>query len=39
MDEINADIFKKSISLEYFWRCLVYYLNNDTYCKEFNSEI
>jgi len=39
MDEINADIFKKSISLEYFWRCLIYYLGTDTYCEEFNSKI
>ena len=30
MDKINFEIYEKSMSLEYFWRCLVFYLGKDT---------
>ena len=30
MQKINIEIYQKSISLEYFWRCLIFYLGKDT---------
>lgn len=34
--ESENEIYQKSISLEYFWRCLIYYLDKDTDFKEWN---
>lgn len=38
MQEINDDILKRSISLEHFWRCLVFYMDPETNFPEFNDK-
>jgi len=30
LDKIINDIYKKSISLEHFWRCLIFYFGKET---------
>ena len=37
--KINLEIYEKSISLEYFWRCLVFYLGKETDCDKYNGII
>ena len=39
MQKINLEIYQKSISLEYFWRCLVFYLGKDTNSQKYNNLI
>ena len=36
--ELNKEIYRKSISIEYFWRCLVFYLGNETNSTQYNSK-
>ena len=37
--KIDLEIYQKSISLEYFWRCLVFYLGKETDCQTYNNII
>ena len=37
VEKIDLEIYQKSISLEYFWRCLVYYLGKDSDYQKYNS--
>ena len=39
IEKINLEIYQKSISLEYFWRCLIFYLGNETDCKKYKNNI
>ena len=33
---IENEIYEKSISLEYFWRCLIHYVDKDTSYTKWN---
>ena len=37
MEKINFEIYQKSMSLEYFWRCLVFYLRKETDSSKYNN--
>ena len=37
VDKLNNEILRKTFSIEYFWRCLVFFLGNETECN-FNIE-
>ena len=39
MEKINFEIYQKSMSLEYFWRCLVFYLGKETKSNKYNNLI
>ena len=36
VDKLNNEIYIKTFSIEYFWRCLVFFLGNET---DFNFQI